>query len=122
MAKITRLTHKAAIHLVAVPFAVLALGGQSGYFWIHPRGYMTGNMIGDRAPSGPTGSEIKQCPFYVHYRKQLLCQQEVEDGAPVVFNLSRDTTMQSQILLLSLCFLEYSSIEKLFQIKDTDIN
>jgi hypothetical protein len=41
--KLTRLTHKTAIklHLVtAVPFAVLAPGGQSGKFWIHhrPRG------------------------------------------------------------------------------------
>jgi len=39
-AKLTRLTHKIAIqlHLVtAVPFAVLAPGGQSGNFWIHPR-------------------------------------------------------------------------------------
>jgi hypothetical protein len=39
-AKLTRLTHKIAIHLhlVAeiVPFAVLAPGGQSGNFWIHP--------------------------------------------------------------------------------------
>jgi hypothetical protein len=40
-AKLTRLTHKIAIqlHLVAegLPFAVLALGGKSGIFWIHPR-------------------------------------------------------------------------------------
>jgi len=39
-AKLTRLTHKIAIqlHLVAaVPFAVLAPGGQSGNFWLHPR-------------------------------------------------------------------------------------
>jgi len=40
-AKLTRLTHKIAIklHLVqrAVPFAILAPGGQSGNFWIHPR-------------------------------------------------------------------------------------
>jgi len=39
-AKLTRLTHKIAIqlHLVAaVPFTVLAPGGQSGNFWIHPR-------------------------------------------------------------------------------------
>jgi len=40
-AKLTRLTHKIAIqlHLVAdsLPFAVLAPGGQSGNFWIHPR-------------------------------------------------------------------------------------
>jgi hypothetical protein len=39
-AKITRLTHKIAIQLrqvAAIPFAVLAQGGQSGKFWIHPR-------------------------------------------------------------------------------------
>jgi hypothetical protein len=41
-AKLIRLTHKMAtqLHLVAerpVPFAVLASGGQSGNFWIHPR-------------------------------------------------------------------------------------
>jgi len=40
-AKLTRLTHKIAIqlHLVAesLQFAVLAPGGQSGNFWIHPR-------------------------------------------------------------------------------------
>jgi len=41
-AKFTRLTHKVAIQLHlymqgAVPFAVLAPGGQSGNFWIHPR-------------------------------------------------------------------------------------
>jgi hypothetical protein len=41
-AKVTRLNHKIAIqlHLVAeraVPFAVLAPGGQSGNFWLHPR-------------------------------------------------------------------------------------
>jgi len=40
-AKFTRLTHKIAIQLhlakTAVPFAVLAPGGQSGSFWIHPR-------------------------------------------------------------------------------------
>jgi len=40
-AKLTRLTHKIAIQLQlwqrAVPFAVLAPGGQSGNFWIHPR-------------------------------------------------------------------------------------
>jgi uncharacterized membrane protein len=40
-AKLTRLTHKIAIqlHIVAgaVPFAVLAPGGQSGNFWIHTR-------------------------------------------------------------------------------------
>jgi len=40
-AKLTRLTHKVAIqlHLVpdSLPFAVLAPGGQSGNFWIHPR-------------------------------------------------------------------------------------
>jgi len=35
-AKLTRLTHKIAIQLhLAVPFAVLAPGGQSGNFWIH---------------------------------------------------------------------------------------
>jgi hypothetical protein len=36
--KLTRLTYKIAIqlHLVAVPFAVLAPGGQFGNFWIHP--------------------------------------------------------------------------------------
>jgi len=32
-AKLARLTHKIAIQ----PFAVLAPGGQSGHFWIHPR-------------------------------------------------------------------------------------
>jgi hypothetical protein len=40
-AKLSRLTHRTEIllHLVqrAVPFAVLAPGGQSGNFWIHPR-------------------------------------------------------------------------------------
>jgi len=39
-AKPSRLTHKTAIQLhlvVAVPFAVLAPGGQSGNFCIHPR-------------------------------------------------------------------------------------
>jgi len=40
-AELTRLTHKIAIQLRlvqrAVPFAVLARGGQSGNFWIHPR-------------------------------------------------------------------------------------
>jgi hypothetical protein len=39
-AKLTRLTHKIAIqlHLVAaVPFTVLAPGGQSGNLWIHSR-------------------------------------------------------------------------------------
>jgi hypothetical protein len=41
-AELTRLTHKIAIqlHIVAescVPFAILAPGGQSGNFWIHPR-------------------------------------------------------------------------------------
>jgi hypothetical protein len=39
-AKLTRLTHKITIqlHLVAeIPFAVLALGGQSGNFWLHSR-------------------------------------------------------------------------------------
>jgi len=39
-AKLTELTHKIAIqlHLVAenLPRAVLAPGGQSGNFWIHP--------------------------------------------------------------------------------------
>jgi hypothetical protein len=39
-AKLTRLTHKIAIQLQvmagAVPFTVLAPGGQSGNFWIHP--------------------------------------------------------------------------------------
>jgi hypothetical protein len=38
-AKLTRLTHKIVIHLhlvTAVPFAVLAPGGQSGNFRIHP--------------------------------------------------------------------------------------
>jgi hypothetical protein len=38
--KLTRLTHKIAIQLhllTAVSFAVLAPGGQSGNFWIHPR-------------------------------------------------------------------------------------
>jgi hypothetical protein len=40
VAKLTRLTHKIAIQLhlvVAVPFALLAPGGQSGNFWVHPR-------------------------------------------------------------------------------------
>jgi len=40
VAKLTRLTHEIVIqlHLVtAVPFAVLAPGGQSGNFWINPR-------------------------------------------------------------------------------------
>jgi hypothetical protein len=38
-AKLTRLTHNIdTMHLVtAVSFAVLAPGGQSGNFWIHPR-------------------------------------------------------------------------------------
>jgi len=41
-AKLTRLTHKIAIQVYlvgggAVPFTVLAPGGQSGKFWIHPR-------------------------------------------------------------------------------------
>jgi hypothetical protein len=39
-AKLTRLTHKIAtqLHLMAaVPFAVLAPGGQSENFWVHPR-------------------------------------------------------------------------------------
>jgi len=37
-AKLTRLNHKTAIQLdLVVPFAVLARGGQSGNFWIHPR-------------------------------------------------------------------------------------
>jgi len=39
VAKLIRPTHKTVIqlHLVrAVPFAVLAPGGQSGNFWIHP--------------------------------------------------------------------------------------
>jgi len=41
VAKLTGLSHKTAIqlHLGAescVPFAVLAPGGQSGNFWIHP--------------------------------------------------------------------------------------
>jgi hypothetical protein len=36
-AKLITLTHKIAIKLQrAVPFAVLAPGGQSGNFWIHP--------------------------------------------------------------------------------------
>jgi len=35
-AKLTKLTHKIAI---AVPFAVLAPGGESGNFWIHARTY-----------------------------------------------------------------------------------
>jgi len=39
--KLTRLTHKIAIqlHLLqrVTSFAVLAPGGQSGNFWIHPR-------------------------------------------------------------------------------------
>jgi len=42
-AKLTRLTHKIAIqlHLVAaVPFAVIAPGGESGNFWIYPRMYI----------------------------------------------------------------------------------
>jgi hypothetical protein len=46
-AKLTKLTHKIAIpfHLVtAVPFAVLAPGGQSGNFWIHPRSFQTGDF------------------------------------------------------------------------------
>jgi len=38
-AKLTRLTHKIAIqrHLVAFAVAVLAPGGKSGNFWLHPR-------------------------------------------------------------------------------------
>jgi len=40
-AKRTRLIHRIAIqmHLVAesLPFSVLAPGGQSGNFWLHPR-------------------------------------------------------------------------------------
>jgi len=38
-AKLTILIHKIAIqlHIVAVSFSVLAPGGQSGNFWIHPR-------------------------------------------------------------------------------------
>jgi hypothetical protein len=38
-AELTRITHKIAIqlHQRAVPFAVLAPGGQSGNFWINPR-------------------------------------------------------------------------------------
>jgi len=40
-AKVARLTHKIAIQLylwqIAVPFAVLAPGGQSGNFLIQPR-------------------------------------------------------------------------------------
>jgi hypothetical protein len=39
-AKVTRLTHKIATQLylvTVIPFAVLAPGGQSGNFWIHPR-------------------------------------------------------------------------------------
>jgi hypothetical protein len=43
-AKLARLTHKIAtqLHLVAerLSFAVLAQGGQSGNFWIHPRTYV----------------------------------------------------------------------------------
>jgi len=39
--KLTRLTHKILIKLRLVaeslPLAVLALGGQSGNFWIYPR-------------------------------------------------------------------------------------
>jgi len=41
VAKLVRLTHEMAIQLQLVaeagPFAVLAPGGQSGNFWIHPR-------------------------------------------------------------------------------------
>jgi hypothetical protein len=38
VAKLTRLTHEIAVQLQkVVPFAVLAPGGQSGNFWIHPR-------------------------------------------------------------------------------------
>jgi len=40
-AKLTRLAHKIRYNCAqwqrAVPFAVIALGGQSGNFWIHPR-------------------------------------------------------------------------------------
>jgi len=40
-AKLTRLTHKIALQLHvfqrAILFAVLAPGGQSGNFWMHPR-------------------------------------------------------------------------------------
>jgi len=40
-AKLTRLTHKIELQLYlaaeSLPFAVLAPGGQSGNFWIHPR-------------------------------------------------------------------------------------
>jgi hypothetical protein len=49
-AKLTRLTHKIAIqlHLVADSciIAVLAPGGQSGNFWIHPRMYMEEGEVG----------------------------------------------------------------------------
>jgi len=48
-AKLTRLTHKLAIHLQlwqrAVSFAVFAAGEQSGNFWIHPRNL---NVLGHR--------------------------------------------------------------------------
>jgi hypothetical protein len=65
--KLTRLTHKIAIQLhvvAAVPFAVLAPGGQSGNFWIQPRllqfhtnrcGILNMSTNGDRWSASRTG-------------------------------------------------------------------
>jgi hypothetical protein len=57
--KLTRLTQKIAIqlHLVAenLPFAVLAPGGQSGNFWIHPRMYATQPPIQSVLMAHPPG-------------------------------------------------------------------
>jgi hypothetical protein len=60
-AKLSRLTHKTTIHLHLVteslPFAVLAPGGQSRNFWIHPRMYSL-FLIDDRLCPN---SKIKKC-------------------------------------------------------------
>jgi hypothetical protein len=49
--KLTTLTHKIAIQLQrAVPFAVLAPGGQSGNFWLHPHISSSRENLKCRAP------------------------------------------------------------------------
>jgi hypothetical protein len=64
--KLTRLTHKIAIQLrpMAESFAVLAPGGQSGNFWIHPR-MSNKRAEGNEACLALSGSRIK------HYTREM---------------------------------------------------
>jgi len=79
VAKLTRLTHKIAIHLHlmqrAVTFAVLVPGSQFGNFWVHPR--INHPVLSYNSLSFPSfgGSAVDQPSFQLQEHQIIGSQQ-----------------------------------------------